>query len=441
MPPQGYWALQAQQPNLIQIFQASGLARQDRDRREQQNLQNKMAQEQAQAVQQRFDRSQQAAGRQLAQRATEHRADQEAIQAQRMAQKQRFYSKAIQARPEQAGQIRVIAQSQGVEIPEIAAQDPSFVGPPTPYEISGQMSPEQASTALSAQAAGVLGPEAASGGGAGALDAVAKRAQFEFNLAPTQRPTSDQYRAVAEQMQREQVAARRAGAVTVNTGDLSKKTKQDLETEIIKAGETLRTFADIRKTATKIGPDGQPVTDYSPFLSLGGKMRQRIAKGLDLLDIDPKYSGLSKKQYRAALEFKALVDGYRAAKFKELLGSAQSEQEIRNLVDAIASTDMPPQQFGATMDNLERLTRRSIDVAKRLLAKGLDPQSREFAIQHDRAMGKGGRQQGQRKRRPVPAAAKTRMQQLFDRFVDVDGMSEADAIAKARQVIAQERGQ
>lgn len=184
-----------------------------------------------------------------------------------------------------------------------------------------------------------------------------------------------------EAYNRWRIQGKKAGATQVSIGDASRKTRADQEAELITAMETSGSLDELQRMAT---PQGANAPDWGQFL--GGR-QQAGAWLINKADkwIPSAVSSENREQASRINDFRAVLDKYRAEEYKRLLGSAQSEAEIKNLVNAIISGDMSPAQFDSAFQALRKATARSERIAREVLGKGFDLGSpgyrREFSRQ------------------------------------------------------------
>lgn len=151
-------------------------------------------------------------------------------------------------------------------------------------------------------------------------------------------------------------------------------------------GQASQALQDIDKFKTIRGLAKNPETgeaDFSQFLTLGAKLQRKGANLLDAVSLPPNMVGLTPAEHEKMQKFTALVQGYRAKKFKDFLGSAQSVQEIANLADSVISMDMSPKQFEQALVQLEDLAESQVRHAQLLLSKGIKQESAEFTRRLD----------------------------------------------------------
>ena len=160
-----------------------------------------------------------------------------------------------------------------------------------------------------------------------------------------------------------------AANFNVNTGraDVTKKTQGDQEDQLLAGRETLDMLDELKGLAVN------PKTGKSDFSQFQGKLPRAGRWVLaELDDIDPSLVPEdSRPWFNRAQAYRATLDKYRSEEFKRLLGSAQTDTEIKNLVNAVISADMSSTQFEQAIDTLERRTKRVMATAEEVLSKGL----------------------------------------------------------------------
>ncbi len=230
----------------------------------------------------------------------------------------------------------------------------------------------------------------------------------------------------------EKMKARRAGATTINNN--IPKGNQPAERALrVDAQESLRdsefsldTFDQIRDLAkTKDGAE-----DYGQFLTLWSKGRATVARYSDAASLPPDFFGdfgMGRDEFAKVQAFRSLVDKYRSEEFKRLLGSAQSKQEIANLTNTIISSDMTPEQFRVALNTLERTAKRAQRISARILDEGFEVGTKSYNTRFEQLEKKD-------------AARKQRLREIATRLVKDEGVSKADALRRAAQIVDGDQG-
>jgi hypothetical protein len=179
------------------------------------------------------------------------------------------------------------------------------------------------------------------------------------------------------QREMQKLMAKQGGGTTINLNNgfagPSKKTQADQEDALLAGQETLDVIDELRGLATNEA--GQ--VDFSQFHGKVPRAKKWLLSELD--DWDP---GLVPEDSRPWLDkasaYRSVLDKYRSEEFKRLLGSAQTDTEIKNLINSVLSADMGSRQFSAATDKLEERTNRAMAVARKVLSKGIQVGTPEY---------------------------------------------------------------
>lgn len=213
--------------------------------------------------------------------------------------------------------------------------------------------------------------------------------------------------------------------VTVSNGavDASKKTVTDQEAELLDAQDQLALLGDIAKLAT---PQGGKDPDFSQFLGWAPKGKKFA---LDVLDsISPEsVPPESREWYDKMSQFRSYVDEYKAGRYNKLLGSAQSQSEVRNLINAVLSADMGTTQFNAAFSRMQAVLPRKIRIAEQVLAEGIPLGGRDYRKRFE-AIEKGEEVSGKIKPGAEPPAKGIRpeVQRVIDKIKNGEQLTAAE---------------
>lgn len=259
-----------------------------------------------------------------------------------------------QAAPQVLGQAKVLADRGEIYAFDLPDQAPT---PDVAHQV-------QMDADASAAAAGLKQDEVP-------LDEIAKQVIHGQGLHPGTPGFQAAYQKALEEEERRKIARAKAGATSVNVGDGRAGPTTPVQTAqqnaIIEAQGTLETIGDLKRLATD-PKTGQ--VNYGQFLGLGNKAEKWTLDAI--ASIDPSALPPDKQERLSKFsEFRSVLDKYRSEEFKRLLGSAQTDGEIKNLINSVISGDMNSPQFGAAINNLERVTNRSMRIAQEVLSKGI----------------------------------------------------------------------
>jgi hypothetical protein len=166
--------------------------------------------------------------------------------------------------------------------------------------------------------------------------------------------------------------------------------------------------ADDEMLLAKIG-DIRSYGDPSKFLGLRSKATN-FALGA-IASISPEsLSEEERQQVADARLFKEDVEStYLQAKV-DITGSSGGEKELREIRNAVLSTDMSSPEFNASLDKFERVTRRNMEIRNRLMAQGFDLKSADgkkaLSAEIDKAQQAERPKQPQTVKPPPDAAAR-----------------------------------
>lgn len=111
--------------------------------------------------------------------------------------------------------------------------------------------------------------------------------------------------------------------------------------------------------------------DPSRFLGLKSKVANfTLSK---IADVAPSLLDEGQQQAVAdARQFKEDVDQVYLESKVEITGASGAEKELAEIRGTVLSTDLNTPEFNASLDRLERVTRRNMDIRRRLLERGVD---------------------------------------------------------------------
>lgn len=190
-------------------------------------------------------------------------------------------------------------------------------------------------------------------------DAIAERLQLERGLAPGTSEFRTGYSELAEQERRDRLA--RASAV--GGGQLAATMVAQTQGGIAEGEELLANLGDIKSLG-----------DPSKFLGLRNKVKTWTLGAIAEID-ESVLSGKEAEQLGKAREFQEGVEELYLAGKKEITGVAAGVREVREIRRALLNTDMSAPEFKASFDRLERVTRRNIEIKRRLLSQGINLRS------------------------------------------------------------------
>jgi hypothetical protein len=114
--------------------------------------------------------------------------------------------------------------------------------------------------------------------------------------------------------------------------------------------------------------------DPSRFLGLKSQVKNFALSKIAGVDGD-LLSPESQQLVSDARLFKEDVESTYLQSKVAITGASGGQQELREIRNAVLSTDMSSPEFQASLDKLERVTRRNMDIRSRLLREGLDLKS------------------------------------------------------------------
>lgn len=365
----GYYALLGRGPSLFDIAQASGMTRMQRDARELQNQQLE-----------RQDRLDDLELRKQGFNEEKYRYDTEQAQkaeaAKALDNRKMYYARLLRERPQDAERIGAAARQHGIEI-----ENPATLTLPGGERYTGPFDHNAAAMRLEGEAAGGLGapkpensPEARMSAFARQLiDAGVPQGSEQFNAAMRRYNEAQLVR-----MERE------PKGMTINVGgEAAPKVKADQQQALIDVMQTSAMLDDLEELA--IDPQTGQV-NFGQYLGINRAKQWTLAQ-LDKIGAVPDSE---RPQFERAQQFRAVLDKYRSEEYKRLLGSAQSEAEIKNLVNSVISADMGSTQFSQAFAALRRATARNERIAQRVLREGFDLGTAEYRRRFAELEGEGG---------------------------------------------------
>jgi hypothetical protein len=251
-------------PSLVQILQAAGMTRAQRDQRDLAAKRMKMDQEDRARAISRQDRldSEAAADRQGKIQAGQNEA---------LANRQRYFANLLQARPGDAPKIIEAARAQGVEIGQQA--DPVSVaqglaGPPVPP----QQTPSDVAMGLQGQAAGILGQPESAPGQAQPMSPIGKKVSDLYGF----RPGTEEFREAARDIQETESAASLALEGAKTSAEAGTKLRQEFQKlAVFKDTMDVATQWDKVRTSSASGPgDLNLIFGYMKMLDPGSAVRE-----------------------------------------------------------------------------------------------------------------------------------------------------------------------
>jgi hypothetical protein len=380
---QGYYSLLGRAPSLFDIMQAAGqsyaqgrqLAMQ-RDSMKRQDAREARLQQIQEADALRQDARLELDTRRWFEEQNLKReaakAEQQAVSDKSAANVKRWAAQAIDARPESAPQVMEMLRRRGVEFddPAMSVQLPDE---PPIQALPESFDPRATAASLQGDAAGILG--------APRPEDIDKpkitNDMVEFMAISGLKPGDP---AFGQQFDRWLTKMTKSRATSVNVGvdtgrqEAVQAVKSEQQKELINTMNTTSMLDELEAMAT---PEGAAKPNWAQFLGGGAQTKGAIVNKLDKWAPSLVGSG-DRAQVERLNEFRAVLDKYRSEEYKRLLGSAQSEAEIKNLVNAIISADMSPAQFGEAFKTLRRATARAEGIAKQVLGEGFEVGSPEY---------------------------------------------------------------
>lgn len=296
-----------------------------------------------------------------------------------------FYSNALKADPARAPQLQAhidkLAAAGKIEhfaLPQFGAElqpvAPGLQGPPGP---AAGMDPRtlaafdtEAQAGLVARGEGPKPPDQP-------MDEIGKRVILGRGINPDQEGFRPAYQEELAAERAEAQRRARAGASSVTAGNTytgpTNKTRTDAEDTILAGRNTMAMVDELKSLARN--ENGQ--VDFSQFQGVAPRVGKWALSNLD--DVDPRLVPEDARPWLdKASAYRAVLDKYRSEEFKRLLGSAQTDTEIKNLVNSVLSADMGSRQFTQAVSALERSTTRAMKASEEVLSRGIRIDTPEY---------------------------------------------------------------